>query len=153
VAGYVEHHLFYGFYPGIVTIGGEDFPGYRGWKRYFGPSRQCERDRALFKRATPLLRRLNRAGWQPETFVRSNNKNVFVERYGGPENGNECLVAVRNTSKNTVEAEIVPEPELGRIARLIPLWHEGVPLEPEAGASFRTKLPPWRTEVYLAVTR
>ena len=33
IAGYVEHHLFYGFYPGVVTIGGEDFPGYRGWKR------------------------------------------------------------------------------------------------------------------------
>ncbi len=149
IAGYVEHHLFYGFYPSIVTIGGEDFPGYRGWKRYFGPSRQCERDRALFKKATPLLRRLNKAGWQLETFARSRNPKVLVERYGELSDGGECLITVRNDSKDAVETELVFESELAGVAQLVPLWQGGAPLDGVKGV-FKVRLGPWRTDVYLA---
>ena len=118
------------------------------WKRYFGPSRQCERDRALFKKAVPLLRRLNKAGWQPETLVRSRNPKVLVERYGGL-SGGECLIAVRNASKDAAEAEIAVEPELGGVARLVPLWQGGAALAAEKGM-FKIRLGPWRTEVYQA---
>ena len=95
---YAENQLFYGFYPGVSTIGGEEKAGYENWKRYFGKERQCERDRALFKRIVPLIRRLNEAGWEPETLAKCNNRSVLVERYGDGIDGREQLFTVRNES-------------------------------------------------------
>ena len=149
IAGYVEHHLFYGFYPGVVTIGGEDFPGYRGWKRYFGKARQCERDRALFKRAVPLIRRLNVAGWQPETHLRSANPKLFVERYGGAGDCQECLFTVRNATEKTIETTLTLDPEWkGKIKTLAPLWHGNID-NPCHDGNFTVRVEPWHTEVYL----
>ncbi len=148
IAGYVEHHMFYAFYPGVVTIGGEDFPGYRGWKRYFGKSRQCERDRELFKKAMPLIRRLNKAGWQPETFARSENPAVLIERYGGPGSGKECLITVRNSSEAAADAKIRLCPELGAVSSLVPLWQGAEPVAVQRGTA-TVRLGPWRTEAYL----
>ena len=95
---YAENQLFYGFYPGVSTIGGEEKAGYENWKRYFGKERQCERDRGLFKRIVPLIRRLNEAGWEPETLAKCNNRSVLVERYGDGIDGREQLFTVRNES-------------------------------------------------------
>ena len=100
---YAENQLFYGFYPGVSTIGGEEKAGYSDWKRYFGKERQCERDRALFKRIVPLVRRLNEAGWEPETLLRCNHRDVFVERYGDGIDGREMLFTVRNESNADIK--------------------------------------------------
>ena len=102
---YAENQLFYGFYPGVSTIGGEETAGYANWKRYFGKERQCERDRALFKMIVPLIRRLNEAGWEPETLAKCNHRSILVERYGDGLEGREMLFTVRNESD--VEAKNV----------------------------------------------
>jgi len=107
---YCEHQLFYGFYPGVSTIGGEEKAGYANWKRYFGKTRQCERDRDLFKTIVPLVRRLNEAGWEPETMAHCNQKNIMVERYGDGHDGRELLFTIRNESnKDIAELELVVE--------------------------------------------
>jgi hypothetical protein len=82
ITWYIDHQLFYGFFPGVCTIGGEETPGYANWRRYFRGNSQCDRDRELFKEAVPLIRRLNAAGWQPETGMRSDNPALLIERYG-----------------------------------------------------------------------
>jgi hypothetical protein len=81
---YIENQMFYGFYPAVSTIGGEEKIGYSGWRRYFDANKRYERDRGLFKSAIPVIRRLNRAGWQPETLMRANVAQVWIERYGEP---------------------------------------------------------------------
>ena len=82
VEQYINHQTFYGFYPGISTIGGEEKPGYAGWKRYFRSPEQFERDRDLFKKYIPIIRRINAAGWEPITYARTFDKDVIVERFG-----------------------------------------------------------------------
>ena len=41
-----------------------------------------DRDRDLFKKYVPLVCEVAEAGWEPVTFARSSNRNVFVERFG-----------------------------------------------------------------------
>lgn len=148
ITNYVEHHIFYAFYPGVCTIGGEEKPGYATWKRYFGPARQCERDRALFKRAIPLIRRLNRAGWQPETLIRCAEPNILIERYG--EAGEDLLFTVRNASDKPVEAVLVPDAEIaGRLDGVDVVWHEESGIE-KAGQGWRIRIAPWKTVVFVA---
>ncbi len=88
VEQYLQHQLFYGFWPGIATIGGEERAGYAGWKRYFGTPTQYERDRPLFRRYLPVLRRLCAAGWEPVTGARTSSDAVLIERFGYWERGN-----------------------------------------------------------------
>jgi len=146
---YIDHQIFYGFYPGVATIGGEDKPGYAGWKRYFRGDAQCGRDRGLFKEAIPLIRRLNKAGWQPETGARCNDQTTLVERYGGPPDS-EILLTIRNPSPAPVTTTLWLEPDLlGKpIAALVPARPGSriVPLaKPEAHL---VTLAPWQTAVF-----
>ena len=147
ITNYVDHHMFYAFYPGVCTIGGEEKPGYANWKRYFGPTRQCERDRELFKRAIPLIRRMNRAGWMPETLVRSADKRLLVERYGMATGTGERFLALRNASADTVETVLSAEGEcVAAFASLEPVWG-GVVAKPAPGG-WAVRLAPWQTVVY-----
>jgi hypothetical protein len=82
VVDHLKRQLFYGFYPGIATIGGEEKPGYKGWKRYFGTPAQYERDREVFKRVVEMLDLLSAAGWEPIPYARTSNERVWIERFG-----------------------------------------------------------------------
>jgi hypothetical protein len=82
VEQYIKHQMFYGFFPGIATIGGEEKPGYIGWKRYFGTPAQYERDRTLFKKYIPIIKEVCAAGWEPVTCARTSSENVYIERFG-----------------------------------------------------------------------
>lgn len=142
MTNYVARQLFYGFYPGVSTIGGEEKPGYANWRRYFDSTRRCERDRDLFKAAVPLIRRLNKAGWQPETGVRSLDARVWVERFGEP--GKVCLITVRNMSKDSVETVLSAE---FPCAGMDPQWM-GSPIPSRISTGWQMILKPWQTAVY-----
>ena len=142
MTNYVERQIFYGFYPGVSTIGGEPKPGYANWRRYFDSTRRCERDRELFKVAVPLIRRLNKAGWQPETGVRSSDGRVWIERFGEP--AKECLITVRNMSQKNLETVLTTEfPCSG----MVPQW-QNRPTPTRIDAGWRIALAPWQTAVY-----
>lgn len=146
MTNYVNHHVFYAFYPGVSTIGGDEKPGYSTWRRYFGPNRQCERDRDLFKAAIPLIRVLNRAGWEPETNFRVSPATVFAERYGSPDKGNVFL-ALRNASDKPADATFGSD---YAIERFRPGW--GSHRRPEwKDGKWHVRLEPWETAVYMVV--
>ncbi|NLG12984.1 MAG: hypothetical protein GX561_02120 [Lentisphaerae bacterium] len=147
VARYVEHQMLYGFYPGISTIGGEEAPGYAKWKRYFGPTRQCNRDRELFKQAVPLIRRLNKAGWEPETLLRCDSQDVLIERFGNPQ-GQEILFTIRNESDKTTTAKLVPDQTLQLKELIIVYGQKDAIRHGEAGWS--AEVQPRRTVVVIA---
>ena len=142
---YIENQMFYGFYPAVSTIGGETKVGYRGWTRYFGAERRYERDRDLFKAAIPVIRRLNRAGWQPETLARTSDAHVWVERYGET-SAAECLFTVRNASDKRADVTLTPE---FPISSLEPVWRGSVEPQKKEGA-FALRLDPWQTAVFKA---
>ena len=110
VEQYIKHQAFYGFYPAISSGGGEEKPGYRGWKRYFRSPELRERDRALFKQYIPLIRRINRAGWEPVTYAHTSDPKVFIERFGSWQ-ANSLHFTLRNQSQDrrqaTVRVELV----------------------------------------------
>lgn len=150
---YIDHQLFYAFYPGVSTIGGEEKPGYSGWKRYFRGGTQCERDRSLFQEAVPLIRRLNQAGWQPETGARCDGDVVLVERYGGRSTG-EVLITLRNPTPDPVrttlrlDASSLGLPPNGPGIALAAV-RAGAPTPAPAGEpnAFAITLAPWETSV------
>jgi hypothetical protein len=109
---YIKHQMFYGFYPGVSTIGGEEKPGYANWKRYFGSAEQFDRDRDLFKKYIPIIRRINEAGWEPITYARvageEDGSVIFIERFGDWGKGN-LHFNVRNTTKEGRKALVTVE--------------------------------------------
>ena len=142
---YIENQMFYGFYPAVSTIGGEEKIGYSGWRRYFDANKRYERDRDLFKAAIPVIRRLNRAGWQPVTLLRANAAHVWIERYGEPGTG-ECLFTVRNASEKPVEAKLTPE---FPVSALKSVWKD-VTVGGVGKNGFAVRLEPWQTAVFKA---
>ena len=96
VEQYIKHQTFYGIFPGIATIGGEEKPGYSGWKRYFGTPAQYERDRPIFKKYIPIIKEICAAGWEPVTFATTSTDAVLIERYGYWEKRN-LHFTLRNT--------------------------------------------------------
>ena len=146
---YIDHQIFYAFYPGVATIGGEEKPGYAGWKRYFRGDAQCARDRGLFKEAVPLIRRLNQAGWQPETGARCDNQTTLVERYGAAPDS-ETLLTMRNPTASTVKTTLHLEPGLlGRPITDLVSARTGSKAGPLAKSdAFLVALAPWQTAVF-----
>ncbi len=75
VERYFQVCLFYGMYPSMFSQNGA-----RG--RYWDDPGLYNRDRPLFRRYIPLIRRLNDAGWQSVTQAWASDPAVHVERFG-----------------------------------------------------------------------
>ncbi len=73
--------------------------------RYFEQPTMYERERPLYRKYIPILRRMFDAGWEPVTLARATPKEVRVERYG-PRGGGEVLLAVYNPSAADVTATL-----------------------------------------------
>jgi hypothetical protein len=79
VERYIRDELFWGFFPGISSIGGPMNGG--APDRYFLHPELYERDRSLFKHYMPVIRALGTAGWEPITSV-SAVPAAEMERFG-----------------------------------------------------------------------
>jgi hypothetical protein len=49
---------------------------------YFDNPEWYNRDRALFKKYIPLIRKVDEAGWKPVPFASTEPKEIRIERYG-----------------------------------------------------------------------
>ncbi len=72
---YFKKCTFYGVYPSMFSHNACD-------DIYWENSTLYNRDRPLFKKYIPIIKEINAAGWQPITFAKCNNSNVYVERFG-----------------------------------------------------------------------
>jgi hypothetical protein len=161
VEQYVKHQAFYGFYPAIATAGGEEKPGYGGWKRYFRSVEQFERDRPIFKKWMPIIRQINRAGWEPVTHATTSDPKSLVERFGSWKANNLCFT-VRNQSPEKREVTLrvaldalgAAEPDWRRMAvtELVSETPRRAALTTRGQAEIALSLPPFDTQV-VAVTR
>ncbi|MCS6776653.1 MAG: hypothetical protein RMJ43_07445 [Chloroherpetonaceae bacterium] len=75
VEKYFQRCLFYAIYPSMFSHNAAEDP-------YWGNPEWYNRDRPLFRRYIPIIRRLSAAGWEPVTRARSINADVYVERFG-----------------------------------------------------------------------
>ncbi|MCW3094978.1 MAG: hypothetical protein JWL77_596 [Chthonomonadaceae bacterium] len=86
VEKYFQRSLFYGIFPSMFSADAATHP-------YWESPALYERDRPLFRKYIPVIRKLSAAGWEPITQAKSSNASVYVERYG------KRLVTVLNDSR------------------------------------------------------
>ena len=101
VERYFQICLFYGIYPSM-------FSHNAATERYWDDPSLYNRDRPLFRRYIPLIRRLNAAGWQPVTQARTSDPAVYIERFG---DWPRLHFTLRNTLEVTVTVGITMEAE------------------------------------------
>jgi hypothetical protein len=75
VEKYFQRSLFYGVYPSMFSVDAANSP-------YWETPRWYNRDRPLFKKYIPIIKRLSAAGWEPIPYARTGSAKVYVERYG-----------------------------------------------------------------------
>ena len=75
VEKYFQRSLFYGVFPSMFSANAADHP-------YWEMPRWYNRDRNLFKKYIPVIKRLSAAGWEVIPHARASASDVYVERYG-----------------------------------------------------------------------
>jgi hypothetical protein len=106
VERYFQRCLCYGIWPSFFDeeAASKD-PYWASAKKWY------ERDRPLFKKYIPLLRRLTTAGWQPLTHASCDNSRILVERFGPEADGTVFLTLLNDTAdtqSGTVTADLKP---------------------------------------------
>src|SRR5258708_30690430 len=104
VERYFQRSLFYGMFPGMFSHNAADNPYWQNPKWY-------NRDRSLFKKYQPLIKRIAEAGWQPVTYARCENSQVWVERFGPDARGAIYFTLLNDSStvqKGFLRAEDKP---------------------------------------------
>ncbi len=99
-----RYALFYGIYPSYFK--GVHKEGKKKTEiEYFNEPEYYNVGRPVFQKYVPLIRQLNTAGWQPVTLARSNDPQIWIERYGSAEKGN-LFLSVMNASKQSKKVTI-----------------------------------------------
>jgi hypothetical protein len=140
VEKYFQRCLFYGMFPSMFSHNAADNPYWQNPKWY-------NRDRALFKKYQPLIKRVAEAGWQPITHARCDNPRLFVERFGPGPDGTVYLTLFNDTAQAQSGALVVDIAVLGFKAP--PAVRELVSGEPlaQSGASWPLSLKPQEVKV------
>ncbi len=99
VEKYMQRCLAYGMFPGFFSHNASE-------GQYFKTPKLYQRDRPLFKKYLPLCKLVAQAGWEPLTNASSDNKQVYVERFG------KKFLTVFNDSNQpqTVNIQLTEEP-------------------------------------------
>ena len=101
---YFNCSLLYGIFPSMFN-GTYMKDGKWVQVHYFKEPTFYERDRALFKKYIPILRRLFDAGWEAVTHARVSATSIRVERYGPSATG-EVLFALYSPAKAEAAAQL-----------------------------------------------
>ena len=106
VERYMRYCVAYAFYPSMFSPTASS-----SHKYYWGNPAWYDRDRPLFRKYVPIVRRLSEAGWEPLTYaVASPSEGVVLERYGDPERG-EVYFAVLNRGGEARDVEVEVDAE------------------------------------------
>jgi hypothetical protein len=93
VESYFQRCMAWAVYPSMFSVNAADSPYWENPKWY-------NRDRDLFKKYVPAIKRLSAAGWQPVPYARSRNVDVRIERFGTK------LFTVRNTTDTAITTKL-----------------------------------------------
>jgi hypothetical protein len=87
---YFQRSLFYGMFPGMFSHNAADNPYWQNPKWY-------NRDRDLFKRYLPVIKRVGEAGWHAVTGAQCDNSQIWIERFGPNAAGTIFLTVFNNS--------------------------------------------------------
>ncbi len=107
VQRYFQRSLFYGMFPSMFSHNAADNPYWQNPKWY-------NRDRELFKKYIPLVKRVAEARWQPLTLARCDNPRIYVERFGPDPGGTVYFTLLNDTDARQSGNLRFNEPESGR---------------------------------------
>ncbi len=108
VEHYFQRCLFYGIWPGFFDEEAASKDPY-----WASAHKWYDRDRPLFKKYIPLLRRVTAAGWHPVTQATCSNSNILVERFGPTADGDVFVTVLNNTTESQGGALAVDLKALG----------------------------------------
>jgi len=111
VERYFQRALFYGVFPGFFSHNASENPYWQNPKWY-------ERDRPLFRKYIPLIKRVAESGWQPVTEAACDNENIFVERFGPDASGAVFFTLFNDTAQAQTGTLRVNTAALGLKTRL-----------------------------------
>jgi hypothetical protein len=106
VERYFQIALFYGFYPSFFSADASSNP-------YWEDPALYNRDRALFRKYVPIVRRLSQAGWEVITRAWTSDRNLHIERFGRP---GDLFFTLHNTTASPVTVTVRLDPALGLAA-------------------------------------
>ena len=129
VEKYFNRCLFYGMWPGFFSHNAADNPYWQNPKWY-------NRDRPLFKKYLPQIKRVAEAGWQPVTGATCDNEKILCERFGSNEKGEVFYTAFNDTTQAQAGTLRIAEPSRGATPVT---W--SVKLQPQQVAVFSTTRP------------
>ena len=92
VEKYFKRSLFYGMFPGMFSHNAADNPYWRNPKWY-------NRDRPLFRKYLPVIKRVAEAGWQPLTKATCDTPNILLERFGPGADGAVFITLLNDTAE------------------------------------------------------
>ena len=111
--------LFFGVYPGF------------NW-RYQIDHDYYEMHKQIINRYNPMLKQISDAGWEPITYAKSDNPNVWIERYGAIEKGLYFTVMNTTDRELTTVITLLPKPlRLGEKIQCLELVQFDTPLVTE----------------------
>jgi hypothetical protein len=97
---YFQRNLFYAVYPSFFSA-----QSAIGQASYFDQPSLYNRDRPLFKKYIPLIKKLDEAGWQPLPDATADSDAIRFERYGEWSKGNLAFT-IHNTSEQPIHATL-----------------------------------------------
>jgi hypothetical protein len=99
---YFQRCLFYGMFPSLFSHDAQN-------DSYWEDPARIERDRPLFKKYVPLIRRTSVAGWQPLTGACCDNPAILLERFG-PDARGVMYLALLNDGPTDQEGGVTLDP-------------------------------------------
>jgi len=133
VEHYFQRCLFYGLFPSFFSHNAAENP-------YWQNPRWYNRDRALFKRYVPIIKRVAEAGWQPVTAAHCDNARLWLERFGSPDQGSVYFTLFNDTA--------TPQPARVTLdARSLDLDPQGATFEVGHGDGIEALEAGWRVRL------
>ncbi|MGC8832606.1 MAG: hypothetical protein ACP5R4_01015 [Armatimonadota bacterium] len=108
VEDYFRRCLFYGVFPSMFSHNAAENPYWQNPKWY-------NRDRPLFKRYIPIIKRIAEAGWEPITGFKANDGRVLLERFGPGEDKHLYLTAMNTSSERVKTTVSASKQEIGGV--------------------------------------
>ncbi len=98
VEKYFQRSLFYGMFPSMFSHNASEDPYWQSPELY-------NRDRHLFKKYIPLIKKIAEAGWEPITYAGTDNDRIYIERFG-PDKERNVYFTILNDSNETLKSVI-----------------------------------------------
>ena len=150
VEKYFLRSLFWGMFPSMFS------PTASSYKAYWRTPAYYNRDRHLFKKYQPTIKRVAEAGWDPITHARADAEGLLVERFGPADDGS-VYFTVFNDSAQELSATITVDAQALRLPATLSarelLTGRDLPLRQKAPGKVAftvTLKPEWAAAVRLA---